>query len=382
MLISLRWRLFLSYFMIIVVGVVTLFLAASWIANAFFQTDIRRILAEKGNSEAGIEALNTAFDRGVQNSLLVAGLTSLVAAIVISIFVSGKLAQPLHELVSAANRIASGHYEEKVQAPSIKEIAELAAAFNQMAASLEQNEKLRREMVADLAHELRTPLTAIEGHMEGLIDGVLEPTSANFGRVQREARRLHRLAQELGTLSELDAPTLKLKLEKLSPLEIMQEVAEKVRPQFEFKGIHLEVLPCPVPGSSLEVQADHDRLEQILINLLANALHYTEIGGKVQLSVRPVADRVEFMVEDSGIGIASEHLSHIFERFYRVDRSRSRKGNTGGSGIGLTIVRRLVEAQGGDIWIESEPGKGTTVHFSLPMAGKIKPENPDLKVPR
>ena len=236
-----------------------------------------------------------------------------------------------------------------------------------MAANLQHNEKLRQELVSDLAHELRTPLTAIEGHMEGLIDGVLEPTPATFGRVMREARRLHRLAQELGTLSELDSPTLKLKLEKVSPQQIMQEVAEKVQPQFEFKGIQLEVLPCPAPSSSLQVKADRDRLEQILVNLLANALHYTEMGGKVHLAARAVAERIEFVVQDSGIGIAPEHLPHIFERFYRVDRSRSRKGNSGGSGIGLTIVRRLVEAQGGDIWIESEPGNGTTVHFSLPV---------------
>ncbi len=241
MLISLRCRLFASYFIIILVGVLTLFGAASLIANAFFRADIRDILAEKGSTEAGIEALNTAFNNGVQNSLLVAALASLVAAIIISIFVSGRLARPLHQMVVAANRIASGQYEEKVLAPKVKEIAELAAAFNQMASSLEHNEKLRREMVSDLAHELRTPLTAIEGHMEGLIDGVLEPTPANFGRVQREARRLHRLAQELGTLSELDSPALKLKLENLSALEFMQEVTEKVRPQFEFKGIGLDI---------------------------------------------------------------------------------------------------------------------------------------------
>ncbi len=366
MLLSLRWRLFASYFIIIMVGVTTLFGAASWIAHSFFQADIRTILAEKGNSEAGIEALNTAFNNGVQNSLLVAAVASILAAIGISIFVSGRLTQPLHEMVRAANRIASGHYEDKVRAPTIKEIAELAAAFNQMANSLEYNEKLRREMVADLAHELRTPLTAIEGHMEGLIDGVLEPTPATFGRVQREARRLHRLAQELGTLSELDSPNLKLKLEKLSAQDVMQEVTAKVHSQFEFKGIHLEVAPCPEPAAPLQVKADRDRLEQILTNLLANALHYTEMGGKVLLSVKSVGNRVEFMVQDSGIGISPEYLPHIFERFYRVDRSRSRKGNTGGSGIGLTIVRRLVEAHGGDIWVESKLGQGTTVHFNLP----------------
>jgi signal transduction histidine kinase len=266
----------------------------------------------------------------------------------------------------AANRIASGHYEEKVVAPPVKEIAELAAAFNQMADSLQNNEKLRREMVSDLAHELRTPLTAIEGHMEGLIDGVLEPGPATFGRVQREARRLHRLAQELGTLSELDSPTLKLNLEKVAVPEVMEEVANKVRPQFEFKGIKLEISPLGDKGRELRVKADRDRLEQIIINILANALHYTETGGRVVFSAKEANDRVEFTVRDTGIGIAPENLPHVFERFYRVDRSRSRRGNTGGSGIGLTIVQRLVEAHEGDIWIESKVGAGTTVHFILP----------------
>lgn len=375
MLTSLRWRLLSSYLVIIVVGVVTLFGAATWIANAFFRADIRKILAEKGDSEAGIETLNAAFSQGVQNALLVAALASLVAAIIISVFVSGRLARPLHELVQAANRIAGGHYQEKVRTSSVKEIAELAAAFNQMAESLQYNERLRRELVADLAHELRTPLTAIEGHMEGLIDGVLEPTPAIFGRVQREARRLHRLAQELGTLSELDSPTLKLKLEKIAALQVLQEVVEKVQPQFEFRGIGLELATPAGLNGSLEVEADRDRLEQILINLLANALHYTEVGDKVKLEARPVGERVEFVVQDNGIGIAPEHLPHIFERFYRVDKSRSRQDNSGGSGIGLTIVRRLVEAQGGDIWIESQPGTGTTVHFTLPTA--LKPAGKD-----
>lgn len=390
MLMSLRFRLFASYLVIILVGVLTLFGAASWIAETFFRADIQTILAEKGNTPAGVEALNESFNNGVRNSLLIAATASLIAALIISVFVSARLTRPLHQMVHAVNRIASGHYEEKVLAPPIHEIAELAAAFNQMAESLQQNEKLRREMVSDLAHELRTPLTAIEGNMEGLIDGVIEPTPATYGRIQREARRLHRLAQELGTLSELDSPNLRLHLEKLPVAEIMEEVLTRVRPQFEFKGIMLESSfekenrkedlkennkenekegeKEKPGGGKLLVLADHDRLEQVVINLLANALHYTDTGGHVFFSAGEVNGQVEFIIRDTGIGIAPENLAHVFERFYRVDRSRARRGNTGGSGIGLTIVKRLVEAQKGDIWIESEPGKGTTVHFTLPAA--------------
>lgn len=370
MLTNLRWRLFASYLLIVLVGVITLLAAATFIAEIIFHSDIQNILSRYGSGAEGVAALNQAFTRGIQNALLVAAGASVGAAIAISIFVSGRVTRPLRELVKAANRVASGYYEERVHTPNIQEIAELARAFNQMATNLEQNERLRRELVSDLAHEIRTPLTAIQGYMEGLIDGVLTPDPAVFGRVQREARRLERLAQELGTLSELDAPRLKLKLERFAPGDVLQEVAGQVQPQFEFDGLLLQVQVKPPDAQATlgEVLADRDKLEQILINLLSNALRYTEIGGKVTLAVEREAALLKFSVQDSGIGIAPEHLLHIFERFYRVDKSRSRRGNTGGSGIGLTIVKRLVEAQGGTIWLESQLGQGTTVYFTLPAA--------------
>jgi histidine kinase len=366
-MVSLRSRLFISYLLIILVGVSTLFIAASLISGAFFRADIRSILSEKGSSEESVIALNDAFNSGVQSALLIATSASLLAALAISIFMSNRLARPLAELGEAATRIASGRYSERVQAPEVKEVAELAYSFNQMAENLEEDERRRRVLVDDLAHELRTPLTAIQGHMEGLIDGVLEPTPANFGVVQREARRLQRLAEELSELSRVESAALKLNFEKLVPCEVLEEVEARVKPQFDFKGVTLVV--CPESKQSPDIYADRDRLEQILINLLSNSLRYTESGGQVSLYSGELANSVEFRVIDTGIGIAPEHLEHVFERFYRADRSRSREG--GGSGIGLTITQRLVEAQGGDIWIESEPGKGTTVHFSLPRVRQI-----------
>jgi nitrogen fixation/metabolism regulation signal transduction histidine kinase len=163
MLTSLRWRLLASYLTIIVVGVVTLFDSTGWIANAFFRADIREILAQKGSTETGIEALNAAFSQSVQNALLLAAVASLATALIVSVFVSGRLAQPLHQVVEAANRIAGGNYDEKVQTSPVKEIAELADAFNRMAVNLKNNERLRRELVADLAHELRTPPHCYQG---------------------------------------------------------------------------------------------------------------------------------------------------------------------------------------------------------------------------
>ncbi|NWJ47711.1 MAG: HAMP domain-containing histidine kinase [Chloroflexi bacterium] len=359
---SLRTRLLISYLSIIVVGVFTLFIAASLISSTFFQADIRSILAEKGNNAASIESLNSAFNNGVRNSLIIAAFASLITALVISLVMSSRLSQPLRALGIAATRIASGKYSERVRAPAIKEMSDLAYCFNQMAETLQENESRRRELIADLAHELRTPLTAIEGHMEGLIDGVLEPTPVTFGIVQREARRLHRLSEELSELSRVESGMLKLNLEKQLPLEVLNEVIAKVSPQFEFKGVRLEIDPAAAKASA--IKGDRDRIEQVLINLLSNALRYTEKDGYVKLHANNMSDGVEFKVEDNGGGISQEHLKHVFERFYRADKSRSR-GASSGSGIGLTIAKYLIQAQGGDIWIESEPGKGTTVHFSL-----------------
>jgi histidine kinase len=244
------------------------------------------------------------------------------------------------------------------------ELDQLALSFNQMAQALEQTENMRRQLVGDISHELRTPLTAIKGSMEGLIDGVLPPTPGSYQEIYREADRLQRLVDDLQELSQVEAGALPFIPQALDLSPLVQATLQRLRPQFEEKGVSLQVeVPLDLP----RVQADGDRISQVLINLVGNALQYTPEGGWVAVRAKAERDEARIRIQDSGIGIPPEHLKHVFTRFYRVDKSRARAG--GGSGIGLTIAKHLVEAHGGHIWAHSEGlGKGSEFGFSLPLA--------------
>jgi histidine kinase len=273
-------------------------------------------------------------------------------------------------MTTASQYIADGHFDQRVQIPGdiasndLDELAQLALSFNQMAEKLHQTENMRVQLIGDISHELRTPLTAIKGSMEGLLDGVLPPTPETFQNIHREANRLQRLVADLQELSRVEAGALPLDLKTQDIVPLTGSVAERLRPQFEDKGVALAVdLPPTLPP----VLIDEDRISQVLINLLGNALQYTPEGGQVSLVVQQSGDEIQVKVKDTGIGIPVEHLPHLFTRFYRVDKSRSRAG--GGSGIGLTIAKHLVEAHGGRIWAESEGiGQGSTFSFALPIS--------------
>jgi histidine kinase len=265
----------------------------------------------------------------------------------------------------ATQRIASGRYDEHVQVNGEDELAQLAIRFNQMAEKLNEVESMRRRLIGDVSHELRTPLTAIKGSMEGLMDGVLPATDETFQQIHAEADRLNRLVDDLQELSRVEAHAYKLDIRELDVRSLIKTVTKRLMPQAESKRITLD-LDLPPPDLP-PVLADEDRAIQILTNLTGNALQYTPESGRVTISAKRVADEVELSVHDTGIGIPPEHLSHIFDRFYRVDKSRSRQAG-GGSGIGLTIARALVEAQGGRIWAESAgEGQGSTFIFTLPI---------------
>jgi signal transduction histidine kinase len=240
----------------------------------------------------------------------------------------------------------------------------LAADFNAMAAALAGTEQRRRALIGDVAHELRTPLTVLEGTLEGLLDGVVAPDSTTWARLHGEAGRLRRLVDDLQELSRAEAGQIPLGLEAVSPGRIVAAAVERLAGPFADKGV---ALATELAGGLPLVLADHERAVQILTNLLTNALRHTPTTGTVRVAARDAGDAVEFAVADTGAGIAAEHLPHIFERFYRADRARSRA--LGGSGIGLTIARALVEAMGGAIRAESDgPGRGATVTFTLPVA--------------
>jgi len=237
--------------------------------------------------------------------------------------------------------------------------------FNQMAEKLDQVESMRRRLIGDVSHELRTPLTAIKGSMEGLLDGVLPATDETFQQVHAEADRLNRLVDDLQELSRVEARAYQLDIRPLDVSTLARTVTKRLAPHSESKRISLNLELAPYLP---HVLADEDRAVQVLTNLTGNALHYTPEGGRITISAKQVGNEVQIAVRDTGIGIPPEHLSHIFDRFYRVDKSRSRQSG-GGSGIGLTIARALVEAHGGHIWAESAgDGKGSTFTFTLTTA--------------
>jgi histidine kinase len=265
----------------------------------------------------------------------------------------------------AAQRIADGRYDERVEVNGEDELADLAARFNQMAEKLSQVEAMRRRLIGDVSHELRTPLTAIKGSMEGLMDGILPANEETYQQIHAEADRLNRLVDDLQELSRVESRAYELDLQAVDLPPLVRAVVKRLTPQAESRRISLEFdLPPDLP----QVLADQDRIVQVLTNLANNALQYTPEGGEIIISAQHRNGKAQISVRDTGIGIPAEHVKHIFDRFYRVDKSRSRQ-NGGGSGIGLTIARALVEAHGGRIWVESVGEvQGSVFHFTLPVA--------------
>jgi histidine kinase len=287
----------------------------------------------------------------------------------VSIFVSRRIVAQIRNMMNASQRIADGHYDERVAFPGgnvggeTDELGQLALSFNQMAEKLERTEEMRRQLIGDVAHELRTPLTTIQGSMEGLIDGVLPADEVTYQNVYTEATRLQKLVRDLQELSRVEAGVVVIEPTPVKMPDLSKTACAQLERQYLEKGVELindvdEYLPL--------VMADKDRFGQVLLNLLGNGLQYTPSGGWVRISAHSLEEFVETSVEDSGIGIDPENIPHVFTRFYRVDKSRSRVG--GGSGIGLTIAKHLVEASGGRIWVKSQGvGEGSTFSFTLPI---------------
>ena len=385
---SLGVKLFLSYLAIVGVVLLVLLQTADFVVPANFAAQRGRMIRagllagggtgpgygmgrEGGYGVANAEAVLTqAFNDSLSQGLLVAGGVALLVAIGISLFVTWRIVGPVQGMVKASQRIAAGHYAERVpirinlnkanRKPD--ELGELATSFNEMAQALEATERRRLELIGDVAHELRTPVATLQGYMEGLLDGVIKPEERTWAKLSDEANRLRRLIDDLQELSRAEARQIPLKLAAVSPLEVARLAAERLSTQFEEKGL---TFSCDLPANAPTIQADFDRAVQVLTNLLTNALRYTPAPGKVWLSLKPQTNEVEFRVSDTGIGIGPEHLPHLFERFYRVDKSRSRA--LGGSGIGLTISKALVEAMGGRMEVTSPgPDKGSSFSFTLP----------------
>jgi two-component system, OmpR family, sensor histidine kinase BaeS len=298
--------------------------------------------------------------------LLVGALGAAALSLLLGLFFSSTLTRPLKELINATRDVAQGNLEREVPVRSKDELGELTKSFNQMSSQLKQSRDLRRNMTADIAHELRTPLSIILGHAEALSEGKLNPSPETFDIVYDEAKRLSLLVEDLRTLSLSEAGELTLELQPLSPSDLIDRVVGAYLPKARTLDVSLETNE---DASLPDINADSHRIIQVFGNLLENALRYTSSGGRIKLSARSVSDEVEFRIQDNGPGISEVDLPHIFDRFYRGDKSRSRQD--GGSGLGLAISKSIIEAHDGRIWAESAVNEGTTIVFVLPMFKNI-----------
>lgn len=282
-------------------------------------------------------------------------------------FFSSRVTRPLTRLTRAARTMAEGDLSVRVRGSPVREINDLAGAFNTMASSLSDADRQRRQMTADVAHELRTPLSIIRGRLEGMQDGIYSATPDQIATLLNETALLERLIEDLRLLALAEAGQLPLHMESIAPAPLLRSVAQSFAGQARSQGVDLRVAEIPALP---ELEADPQRIAQVLGNLVANSLRHTPTGGTVLLNAWVLAQdkqqAVCISVSDTGSGIAPEDLPHIFDRFYRADPARTRAG--GGAGLGLAIAKRLIEAHHGQIWAESSPGKGTTVAFSLPVA--------------
>jgi signal transduction histidine kinase len=368
---GLRGKLLLAHLLVIGIGVGTLFAVTLALAPTLFDRTMGAMMGPgmgQGMMPGLEQTITQAFQAAMLEALLVSAGVAVLTAVGTSLFVAGRIVTPLARLLTASRRIAAGHYTERVPATGGDELAAVAAQFNTMAAALEGAEQRRVALIGDVAHELRTPLATIEGYAEGLLDGVVAPTAETWAVIHDEAARLRRLVADLQELSRAEAHQLPLQQAPTSPAALAEQAVARLTAQFTDKGVSLiNAVPPDLPP----VQADPDRVLQVIINLLGNALRYTPAGGTVRLSAERQGAVVVLTVADTGLGIAPEHLPHLFERFYRVDKARSRA--LGGSGLGLTIAQAIVEAHGGQITAASPgPGQGATFAFTLPLALETK----------
>lgn len=299
----------------------------------------------------------------VTRSVLTAAVVAAVVAFALGTVLIRQITRPLAALNEASQQIAAGKRDVQVTVHSRDELGQLGQTFNQMVASLQTQERLRRNLMADVAHELRTPLSGIQGTVEAMQDGVFAFTPDNLDAIHEQVLLLNRLVEDLRTLANAEAGQLSLHKEAVDLAQVAARQRTVQIPHFQQKGVTLTVIaPADLPA----VDGDEERLGQVLGNLLANALRHTPSGGHVDVQLSAADGQVHLAVIDSGEGITAEDLPHVFDRFYRGDRSRSRQ--TGGSGLGLAIVRQLVEAHGGTIRVASPPpgqAQGTGIFVSL-----------------
>lgn len=299
------------------------------------------------------------FVHSVHRYLIWTSVSALGLGALLSFLLTRMVLRPLYQMITNARLISGGDYSSRVPAGQRDEIGQLAKAFNHMAESIQRVEQLRRDLVANVAHELRTPLTNIRGYLEALEDGVVNPSQQTFDLLQEETLRLTHLVENLLDLARADAAKTSLEVERFD----LSELAGRVLKQFALRFSQKDILVTSENEMAARVSADREKLRGVMENLLKNALYYTPEKGSVAVRTEKTPGGVRFCIENSGPGITPQDLPFIFERFYRGEKSRSR--DYGGTGIGLAIVKEIVEAHGGEASVESSPGK-TVFCFTLP----------------
>lgn len=384
------WKFFFSYFVLVLVTILVMAFVIRILLPGIFgshMASMNRLFMRHGLEDAGhmsgmgamggrmmgwsgfFTDLFAIFNQIIFDAILYAILPSALIALVLSVVMSQRFVRPLQQMTQAADRIAQGHYEERLPegaltAESQDELGQLAVRFNRMTAELEQVEDMRQKLIGDVAHELRTPLTVIKGSLDGLMDGVLTPDATTYERIYRQVDRMGRMVDDLQELNRIEEGMIELKIVPVEARQLLTTLVHTLSVNYSAKNVDLNLA---LPDTPLPVWVDEDRFEQVMINLLSNALQFTPSGGQVRVGAQQVGDMAQISVTDTGAGIEPEHLEKVFARFYRVDDSRSRQA--GGSGIGLTVAKKLVEAMGGQIWAESAGlGQGSVFTFTLPLA--------------
>ena len=354
-------RLFLSHLIVALVTISFVVGVKKTISPILFKKEIEAIESNGFELQDIRSEIYEGFDRAWDNSIVWALVAGAAASAGLSYWVARRIVKPMLKIERVTQQFARGQLNERLPKSDIPEVNRLSVSFNNMASSLQGVEQRRRELIGDLTHELRTPLTIIQGYLEGITIETIPATPDVYERLMKETKRLQRLVNDLQELSKAEAGYLPIHLAPINLSPLLSGLIEKFEAQLlDDLSLNLE---CP---SNLPiVKADLDRLEQVLINLLGNAVAYTK-EGLITLQVSLETDRVWLAVKDTGVGIASQDLPHVFERFWRSGTASDR--NSRGSGIGLAISKRLVELQGGQMEVESELGKGSTFRFWLPVA--------------
>ncbi len=305
------------------------------------------------------------FIRTLNRLLWAAAAVAMLAALAFGTLMSRQLTYPISRVINTARQIAKGNFSTRVVVKSnTREIGELTSTINTLAESLGNQEKLRKRLTADVAHELRTPVATLQSHLEAMIDGIWQADTERLKSCHEEVLRIGALVGDLGKLAHYESENLVLNKSKFDFRELIQHLLTNFEYEFKIKGISIWLADPTSPLVPQYVYADKDKISQVVVNLLSNALKYTEAGGRVTLEIDSAPGWTTLKCKDTGIGIKEEDLPHIFERFYRADQSRTRA--TGGAGIGLAIARSIIEAHNGTISAESIPGKGTSFTMRLP----------------